>query len=79
MDLRATYHQLELGNTSKDKLNTNTHEGLYKYNHTVIGISPAMTIWENTIDQTLKDIPETTCILYDMIITGKQMRNFNRI
>ena len=48
-----------------------THKGLYKYNRLVFGIASSPEIWQRTLDQVLDGIPNTSCILDDMIITGK--------
>ena len=71
IDLRQAYHQLELDDNSKSYLTINTHKGLYKYNRLVFGIASSPAIWQRTIDQVLDGIPNTSCILDDMIITGK--------
>ena len=44
--------------------------GLFQYNRLVFGIS-APAIWQRTIDQVLEGTSGTSCILDDMIITGK--------
>ena len=70
IDLRQAYHQLELDNNSKSYLTINTNKGLYRYNRLVFGIAASPSMWQCTVDQVLKGIP-TSCILDDMIITGK--------
>ena len=49
----------------------NTHKGLYSCNRLVFGISASPSIWQRTMDQVLKVIPNTSCILDDIIITIK--------
>ena len=71
IDLCQAYHQLELDDNSKSYLTINTHKGLYKYNRLVFGIASSPAIWQRTIDQVLDGIPNTSCILDDMIIPGK--------
>ncbi|PFX20902.1 Retrovirus-related Pol polyprotein from transposon 17.6 [Stylophora pistillata] len=44
---------------------------LHKYNRLVFGITSAPAIWQRTIDQVLEGTSGTSCILDDMIITGK--------
>ena len=41
------------------------------YNRLVFGITSAPAIWQRTIDQVLEGTSGTSCILDDMIITGK--------
>ena len=45
--------------------------GLLQYNRLVFGITSAPAIWQCTIDQVLEGTSGTSCILDDMIITGK--------
>ena len=71
IDLRQAYNQLEMNDNSKSYLTINTHKGLYSYNRLVFGISASPSIWQRTMDQVLKGIPNTSCILDDIIITGK--------
>ena len=70
IDLRQAYNQLEMNENSKSFLTINTHKGLYSYNRLVFGIAASPSIWQRTMDQVLKDIPNTSCILDDIIITG---------
>ena len=65
------YHQLEMEEDSKKYLTINTHMGLFQYNRLVFGITSAPAIWQRTIDQVLEGTSGTSCILDDMIITGK--------
>ena len=71
IDLRQAYHQLEMEEDSKKYLTINTHMGLFQYNRLVFGITSAPAIWQRTIDQLLEGTSGTSCILDDMIITGK--------
>ena len=60
-----------MNDNSKSYLTINTHKGLYSYNRLVFGISGSPSIWQRTMDQVLKGISNTSCILDDIIITGK--------
>ena len=71
IDLRQAYHQMEVEEESQEYLTINTHQGLYRYNRLVFGISSAPAIWQRSMDQILEGIEGTSCILDDMIITGK--------
>ena len=71
IDLRQAYNQLEMNDNSKSYLTMNTHEGLYSCIRLVFRISASPCIWQHTMDQVLKGIPNTSCILDDIIITGK--------
>ena len=52
-------------------LTINTHEGLFQYNRLGFGVTSCPAIWQRAIDQVLQGVPDTQCILDDMIITGK--------
>ena len=71
IDLRQAYHQMEVEEESEEYLTINTHQGLYRYNRLVFGITSAPAIWQRSMDQILEGFEGTSCILDDMIITGK--------
>ena len=71
LDLRQAYHQMEVTEESKKYLTINTHKGLFQYNRLVFGVTSCPAIWQRAIDQVLQGVPDTQCILDDMIITGK--------
>ena len=62
---------MELDEDSQEYLTINTHQGLYRYNRLVFGITSAPAIWQRSIDQVLDGVGGTSCILDDIIITGK--------
>ncbi|XP_052244615.1 uncharacterized protein K02A2.6-like [Dreissena polymorpha] len=76
LDLRQAYLQLEVDDASKELLTINTHQGLYRYNRCVYGISSLPAIWQRTIDQILQRIPGVQCILDDMIVTGDSDQSY---
>jgi beta-lactamase superfamily II metal-dependent hydrolase len=45
--------------------------GLFQYNRLVFGITSASAIWQRTMDQILEGSSGISCILDDMIVTGK--------
>ena len=45
--------------------------GLFQYNRLVFGITSAPAIWQRTMDQILEGTSGISCILDDMIVTGK--------
>ena len=71
IDLKQVYHEMEVEEESQEYLTVNTHQGLYRYNRLVFGITSAPAIWQRAIDQVLDGVEGTSCILNDMIITGK--------
>ena len=70
IDLRQAYLQLEMEDESKKYLVLNTHRGLYRLNRLAFGIASAPAIWQRAMDQLLQGIPDTHCILDDILITG---------
>ena len=70
IDLRQAYHQMEVEEASQEYLTINTHQGLYRYNRLVFGITSAPAIWQRSMDQILERVEGTSRILDDMIITG---------
>ncbi|CAB4033713.1 Uncharacterized protein K02A2.6, partial [Paramuricea clavata] len=71
IDLRQAYHQIELEEESKKYLTINTSMGLFQYNRLVFVITSAPAIWQRTMDQILEGTSGISCILDDMIVTGK--------
>ena len=58
LDLAQAYLQLPLSEDSKPLTTINTHRGLYQYNRMPFGISSAPSIFQRTMDNLLKGIPE---------------------
>ena len=50
LDLRQTYHQMEVTEASKKFLTINTHKGLFRYNRLVFGICSCPATWQRAID-----------------------------
>ena len=71
IDLRQAYHEMEVEEESQEYLTVNTHQGLYRYNRLICGITSASAIWQRSMDQILEGIEGTSSILDDTIITGK--------
>ena len=53
INLKQAYHQMEVEEESQEYLTINTHQGLYRYNGLVFGITSAPAIWQSTIHQVL--------------------------
>ncbi|KAK2557800.1 Uncharacterized protein P5673_019758 [Acropora cervicornis] len=45
INLKQAYHQMEVEEESQEYLTINTHQGLYRYNGLVFGITSAPAIW----------------------------------
>lgn len=71
VDLTQAYLQMEMEDSSKELLTINTHQGLFQYNRLPFGVASAPALWQRAMDQVLQKIPFTSCILDDMIISGR--------
>ena len=70
--VRWPYHQMDLDEESQEYLTVNTHQGLYRYNRLVFGITSAAAIRQRSIDsQVLDGVRGTSCIPDDINITGE--------
>lgn len=70
IDLKQAYLQLELREEDKEILTLNTSKGLYQCNRLMYGVASASAIWQRTIENILKDIPEVTVFLDDIKIAS---------
>ena len=70
LDMSQAYQQLELDEDSKQYVVINTHRGLFRYNRLPYGISSAPGIFQRTMENLLKDIPNTVVYIDDILITG---------
>ena len=48
-----------------------THKGLYHLNRVLFGVASAPAIWQCTMDNALKGLQQTQCIVDNIILTGK--------
>ncbi|KAK3731884.1 hypothetical protein QZH41_000659 [Actinostola sp. cb2023] len=71
IDLRQAYHQMEVEESSKEYLTINTPKGLYRYNRLVFGVTSAPAIWQRAMDQVLDGVEGTSCMIDDIIVTGR--------
>ncbi|XP_060082832.1 uncharacterized protein K02A2.6-like [Ylistrum balloti] len=79
LDLQHAYLQMEVEEDSKDLLTINTEKGLYKFNRLIYAIASAPAIWQRAMDTVLQGLQGVQCIIDEMLITGKQMRNIYKI
>ncbi|XP_018395972.1 PREDICTED: uncharacterized protein K02A2.6-like, partial [Cyphomyrmex costatus] len=70
IDLKQAYLQLELRNEDKEILTLNTSKGLYQCNRLMYGVASASAIWQRTIENILKNIPDITVFLDDIKIAS---------
>ena len=73
MDLSQAYHQLELTPESRKYTTINTHQGLYQYKRLTYGVSSAVSIFQRTIENVLKDLPGCCLRIDDILISGGKL------
>ena len=70
LDMRQTYHQVELDDKSKDYLVINTHCGLYSYESLSNGVNTAPVLFQKMMDQILQGLEGVLCYLDDVLIVS---------
>lgn len=68
--MKQAYLQLKLCEEDKEILTLNTPKGLYKCNRLMYGVASAPAIWQRTIENILKDIPDIIVFLDDIKIAS---------
>lgn len=71
IDLTQAYNQMEVDEATRELMTINTQKGLYQYTRLQFGVAAAPAIWQRAIEQVLQGVPFTSCVLDDMIISGK--------
>ncbi|KAM7284440.1 uncharacterized protein ISCGN_001534, partial [Ixodes scapularis] len=75
LDLSKAYLQLEMHPAARKYLTINTQLGLFQVNRLPFGIASAPSIFQRTMDQVLQGLPQTTCYLDDILVTGRTKEN----
>ena len=70
LDLSQAYLQLVLDEESSEMCTLNTVFGLYKMNRLAYGVSSGPAIFQKTIEQLFKDIPNVALYIDDIVISG---------
>ncbi len=70
LDGTNAYHQMKVQDECKNFLVINTHKGLYRYNVLPQGIASSPAIFQEFMDQMLRDIPNAGSFIDDYIATG---------
>ena len=78
LDLNVGYHQLELAPVSHYITTFSTHIGLQRYKKLSFGISSALEVFQNAIQQLLENIPEAKNLSEDIIIYGKTQEEHDK-
>lgn len=70
IDLKDVYTQLSVEQSSQQLLTVNTHEGLFRCKRLIYGLVAAPAIFQSVMDQILRDIPNVSCYLNDILMKG---------
>ena len=70
LDLSQAYTQIPLDEESVRYVTINTHKGLYRYKGLPYGVASAPAIFQKFMDSTLQGIPNVTCYIDDILVTG---------
>ena len=70
LDLANAYQQISLDEQSKKIVAINTHKGLSQYNRLPFGVAAAPSIFQQTMETLLQDLPGVCIYLDDILITG---------
>ena len=66
----TAYQQLDLDEESKPFVTISTHLELYRYNRMPFGVSSAPAIFQRTMETLLRDIPNVSVYLDDLLVSG---------
>ncbi|PAA68677.1 hypothetical protein BOX15_Mlig034486g1 [Macrostomum lignano] len=70
LDLSQAYQQLPLDSESQRLCTINTSKGLLRYTRLPFGISPAVGMFQRTMDGLLQGRPHTAAFIDDLLVTG---------
>ena len=72
IDLQQAFLHLEL--EEKEKRTVTTHKGLFRFSRLAFGFTSAPAIPQKYMDMILHGIPNTQCMLDDIIIAGEDVK-----
>lgn len=74
LDLSNAYNQLILDENSQKLCTWSTHIGIFKMKRLPFGVKPASAIFQKTIENLLRGIPNVINYMDDIVVTGKDFR-----
>ena len=82
-NLANAYNQMEVSEESREYLTIATHNGLFRQNRLVFGITTAPAIWQNAIEKVLQGLPGVKVYLDDVLVSGRteseHLSNLDRV
>ena len=78
LDLASGYHQLELDPNSRYITTFSSHVALYRYKRLIFGINAASEIFQNAVEETIRDIPGVKNISDDIVVHGKNQAEHDK-
>lgn len=78
IDLRSAYNQIEVTEDTAKLLALTTPRGIFKVNRMPFGITPATSIFQKIIEQTLQGIEGVVSFVDDIVISGTTKVEHNR-
>lgn len=70
IDLKQAYLQMKVDAKSQKYLVINTHRGLFKYTRLPYGVNTAPGIFQQAMEQMLRDVPGVAVYMDDILVTG---------
>ena len=71
LDIKQAFHQVELEEDSRYITTFATHKGLYRYKRLNFGTNVASEIFQNLLEEELRDIPGVKNLHDDILVFGK--------
>ena len=71
LDMRHSFHQMPLGQKSKELTNFYTHEGIHRFNRLVMGAGPASQEFHERLRQDMVDLIGVEQIEDDLLVYGR--------
>lgn len=78
IDIKDSFHQIELDEESKYITVLSTHLGLFEYERLNMGICSATEIFQNTLEQQLANLTKTKNMIDDIIVWGTDQRDHDK-
>lgn len=74
LDLSNAYNQLILDDESQDLCSWSTHIGTFKMTRLPFGVKPAAPLFQKTIENLIRGIPNVINYLDDIVVTGPTLK-----